>query len=133
MTQAFLETGQDCLVVSRLGIDHAVSLQTGLRDGGGEQILATDAPEYFAGGARRDPCREQGRCRTVRHPVAAACDLMQRRQCQSPAGKPAVDLSQTKRQDCPMPCQRALQMLDALSQFLDGDHDRVRVLATGGL
>ena len=42
--QAFLETNEDRLLIARLGIDHAVGHEPGLRKGRGEEVRARDAP-----------------------------------------------------------------------------------------
>ena len=76
--QAFLETGQQCLVVTGFDVDDAAGKQAGLGQGRGEQILSRDAPQHLAFGAGCDSGGEQGGRRAVNRAVAATRHLMQR-------------------------------------------------------
>lgn len=78
MTQAFLETGQQRLVVTGFDIDDAAGKQAGLRQGRGEQILSRHAPQHLALGASRDSGGEQCCRRAVDRTVAATRHLMER-------------------------------------------------------
>lgn len=54
VTQAFLEAGQQRLVVAGFDIDDAAGKQPGLGQGRGEKVLSCHAPQHFAFGAGGD-------------------------------------------------------------------------------
>ncbi len=58
MTQTFLHTGEDRLVVARLDIDDAVGVKTRLRQCWRKQIRSGDDPKNLAFGAGRDTAGE---------------------------------------------------------------------------
>lgn len=77
VTQAFLETGQQRLVVTGFDINDTAGKQSGLGQGRGEKVLSCDAPQHLASGAGRDSGGEQcGRC-AVDRAVAATRHLME--------------------------------------------------------
>ena len=92
MAQSFLEAGEHRLLVAGLDVDHPGRRQAGLGKRGREQILAGDAPEHLAFGARGDAGGEQRRRRAVDRAVAAARHLVQRAEGKPAAGQHRVDL-----------------------------------------
>jgi hypothetical protein len=114
--QSFLETGQDRLLVIRLDIDDPVGRQAGLRQGGGEEVLAGDTPEDLAAGPRRDSGGEQRRGGAIDRAVAAASDLMQRAQRQTFSRRAASEMARRVERICIQVLGRnASVMSDALS------------------
>ena len=124
MTEPFLETGEDRLLVRGLDIDDPVGRQAGLGQGGGEQILAGDAPEDLAAGPGRETGGEQGRGRAVDGPVPAAGDLMQGAQRQPAAGKAAIEDLQAERQDPLGRTSAGLDLFDRGAQSVEGARGR---------
>ena len=78
VAQAFLETGQQRLVVTGFDIHDTAGKQTGLGQGRGEQILSCHAPQHLAFSAGCDSGGEQCGRRAVDRAVAATRHLMQR-------------------------------------------------------
>ena len=87
MTQAFLDTGQDGLVVPGLNIDHAIWRETGLGQRRCEEVGTGDAPQHLALGARSNPGGKERGGGTVDRAVTAARDLVQRAKRQAFAGE----------------------------------------------
>ena len=94
----FLETGEHGLLIAGLDIDDAVGQETGLGEGGREEILPRDAPQHLAPCARGDAGGEQRRGRAVDGAIAAAGDLMQRAERQTASRQMPVDRLDTERQ-----------------------------------
>jgi len=119
MPQTFLETDEDRLFVARLGIDHAIGHEPGLREGRGEQILPCDTPEHLATQPRRDSRRKERRGRAVDRAMAAAGHLMQSAKCQSASRQMLVDRLDAEGQHQSPAASRALEAPDALTKLLD--------------
>ena len=77
MTQTFLHTGENRLVVAGLNMDHAVRKETSLFKAGREEVLLRDAPQHLAVCACSDPSHETCGCRPIHRAAPAAGDLMQ--------------------------------------------------------
>ena len=88
--------------------------------GRGEQILPGDAPQHLSFGARRDAGGEQGRRCAVDGGVAAACDLVQRAERQSPARQPAVDRLDAERKHRPRAQHPSFKVLNLLAKPQNG-------------
>ena len=76
--QAFLETGQQRLVVTGFDIDDAAGKQAGLGQGRGKEILSCHAPQHLAFGAGCNSGGEQCGGRAIDRAVAATRHFMQR-------------------------------------------------------
>ena len=101
MAQTFLQAGKQCFLIACLGVNNTVSRKTGLGKGGCEQILFCHTPQHEAIGSSGDPSREK-RCRgTVNRTVSSTRDFMERSAREAAAGKLAVDLGNSERQDVP--------------------------------
>lgn len=96
MPQTLFEASENRLVIASLDIDDPVRRQTGLGEGGGEEVGPRDAPEDFAAGPCRDPSGEEDSRRAVDGAVAATRHLMQRTAGEPPVGKPGVDSGHSK-------------------------------------
>jgi acetyl esterase/lipase len=79
MSQSFLKAGEDGYLVTRVQVDDSIRQESGLGDGGREEVLTRDTPQDLAPRARG----EQGSRRTVDGAVAATGDLVQRAERQS--------------------------------------------------
>ena len=90
MPQAFLEAGEDGLLVAAFEIDDAVGVQPGLRERRRKQVQSRETPEHLAARAGGDPCRKKRGCRAVYRAIASASDLMQSAKRQRPAWEPRV-------------------------------------------
>lgn len=101
MAQPFLHAGQDALVGPSFGIDDPVRMQSGLRQGRGEQIPVADAPQNWPMRPGQDSGGKQGRCRSVQGAIAAARDLMERAQGQAASRQPVIDFRFPERQNTP--------------------------------
>src|SRR5277367_1922874 len=77
MPQSFFETGKQRLLITRLHIDDAVGQETGLSNGGREEILPGDTPQHPTSCARRNSGGEERRGRAIDRPIAAAGHFMQ--------------------------------------------------------
>ncbi len=74
--QAFLETGQQRLVVAGFDIDDPIGKQSGLRQSGSKEILSRHAPQHLAFGAGCDSGGEQCGRRAIDRAVAATRRFM---------------------------------------------------------
>jgi hypothetical protein len=77
MAQAFLETGENRLIIVPFQIDDAIGRQAGLGERRREEVGAREAPENLALGPRGDAGGEEGGGRPVDRAVAAAGDFME--------------------------------------------------------
>lgn len=98
MPQPFLHTGEHCLLVSDLGIDHPVWVKARLRQRGGEEIAPGHAPEHLSRYARGDAGGEQRGGRAVDRAIAAAGHFVQCAQRQAAARHLAVHRLDPERQ-----------------------------------
>ena len=124
MPQAFLETGEDRLLVAALGIDDAVGVQAGLGDRRREQVTLVHAPQHGSIKPGHDPGGEQGGGRAVDRPRAAASDLMQGAERQPAARQAAVERVETERQDAAAPPVAGLDPADSAPQRVEGGFER---------
>jgi hypothetical protein len=71
MPQSLFKAGEDRLLVTRIYVDDTFGLETGLGDGGREEVLACDTPQDLAPPARSDSRREQCGRGTVDRAIVA--------------------------------------------------------------
>ncbi len=125
MAQSFFETGQQAFLVAGIDIDDAIAAQARLGQAGRKQVGMGGAPQDLAAAARGDAGNEQGRCRAIDGPAAAAGDLMQGAACQPPTRQPFIDRFDAERQHPGRPAA-AVQPVDVRAQLHKRDGGRLR-------
>ncbi len=119
MSQAFLETDEDRLLIARLDINHAVGHEPRLCESWGKKIRACEAPQNLSPRAGRDPRREERRGGGVDRVIATASHLMQRAKRQSASRQMLVELFNAEGQHRTPSVSRALEAPDARAKLLD--------------
>ncbi len=129
MAKAFLETGEEGSLVPGLDIDHPVRPQTGLTQGGGEEVGAGHAPQYLTGSPGDDPCREKGGRSAVHSFLASACDLVDGAQSKAAAREMAIEVCHPEGQHGRCVPAALLKGVDLIAQCVEpsrkaGVHER---------
>ena len=126
MPQSLLEAGEDRWLVTRVYVDDTFGLETGLGDGGREEVLACDTPQDLAARPRSDARREQCGRGTVDRAIAATGDLVQCAKRQSAFRQMLVNRVNAERQYAPTTRGFPFETLNALSKRLEYRKDRRR-------
>src|SRR5712671_4586909 len=98
MPQSLLKAREHRWLVTRFQVDDTFGQETGLRDGGREEVLACDTPKDLAPCARSDPRGEQCSGCTVDRAIAATGDLVQGAERQSAVRQMLVNRLNIERQ-----------------------------------
>jgi hypothetical protein len=126
MPQSLFKAYENRLLVTRVYVNDTIGQQTGLGDGGREEVVARDTPQDLALCARSDPRGEQRRRRTVNRAIAATGHLVQRTKRQSAFRQMLVNRANAERQNGPMTRGSPLEMLNALLKLLENGEGRRR-------
>ena len=116
MPQSLLEAGEHRWLVTRFQVEDAIGQETGLRDGGREEILPRDAPQDLTPRARGNSRGEQCRRRTVDRAIAATGDLVQGAERQPALRQMLIDGLNAERQHGPRTRGSPFETLNALSK-----------------
>lgn len=87
MPKAFLETGQEALLVPGFDVEHTGGIQPGLLESRSEEVRTGHTPENLTGQSRGNTRSEEGGNGTIYGSIAAARDLMQGTARQSALGQ----------------------------------------------
>ena len=117
MAQAFLETGEQGLLVTGLDLDEAIGMKPGLGQRRREQVPAAHTPEHLAFRASGDPGGEQGAGGSVHDTVAAAGDLVQAAERQPASRQTPIDLGYAEREHPPGTALPTVEARDPPSKF----------------
>jgi hypothetical protein len=116
MTQSFLKTGQQRLLVSGLDIDHPVRREPGRGDCRREQIRAGHAPQHAPPRPRRDPGGKERSGSAVDHAVSAPGHFVQRAKRQSAFRQTLINGPDAERQYRPPMHRPTLKASNALAK-----------------
>ena len=126
MPQTLLKARKDRWFVTRVDVDDAIGPETGLGDGGREEILPRDTPQDLAPRARSDSrCEQRGRG-TVDRAIAATGDLVQRAERESAFRQMLVNRINAERQHGPMTPGPPFETKNALAKLLENGEGRRR-------
>jgi hypothetical protein len=118
VAQAFFETSQHRLLVSRFDIDQPVRREPGQSERWSEQVLVRDALQHAPPDPCRDPCGEECSGSAVDRAVAAAGHFVQRSERQSAFRQMLINGLDAERQYRPPVSRPALKALNALAKRL---------------
>ena len=116
MPQSLLEAREHRWLVTRFQVDDTVGEETGLREGGREEILPRDTPQNLAARARGNSRGEQCRRRTVDRAIAAAGHLVQGAERQSALRQMLINRLNAEWQHGPRTRGSPFETLNALSK-----------------
>src|SRR5258707_4005454 len=116
MPQSLLEACEHRWLVTRFQVEDTFGQETGLRDGGREEVLACDTPQDLASRARGNSRGEQCRRRAVDRAIAAAGHLVQGAERQSTLRQMLIDRLNAERQHGPRTRGSPFETLNALSK-----------------
>lgn len=115
MAKAFLHRQQDVGVAARLEMDHAVGMESGEMERGGEQIAPSEAPEDRAFKPREDSGQEDRRAGIVCE-LGATGDLVEHAGRKTAPGQMGVDRRDPERTHLAAP-RRSFDFGDARAQL----------------
>ncbi len=101
------------MLVRGAGVYHAVRMQAGTGQAGGEQIVGGGAPQHAAVHARQDAGGEQGGAGTGDCVRPAAFHLVQRTAGQAAFREVRIDFGHAKARHLCWACRRAFKHTDA--------------------
>ena len=116
MPQSLLKAREHRWLVTRFQVDDTFGQETGLRDGGREEILPCDTPQNLAARARSNSRGEQCRRRTVDGAIAAAGHLVQGAERQSAVREMLINRLNAEWQHGPRTRGSPFETLNALSK-----------------
>src|SRR5258708_3578968 len=119
MPQSFLKACEHRWLVTRFQVDDAIGQETGLGDGGREEVLPRDTPQDLASRARSNSRGEQCRRRTVDCAIAAAGHLVQGAERQSALRQMLINRLNAEWQHGPRTRGSPFETLNALSKRLE--------------
>lgn len=131
MPQAFLETGEHRLLVSRFDIDHPFRREPDQGECRCEQVLAGHAPQHAPPGPRRDPGSKECGGSPVDRAVSAPSHFVQRPERQPAFRQALIDSLDAERQDRPPAPRPALKALNALTKRLDYGNGSAPIIIAG--
>jgi hypothetical protein len=126
MPQSLFKAYEKRLLVTRVYVNDTIGQQTGLGDGGREEVVARDTPQDLAARARSDPRGEQRSRRTVNRAIAATGHLVQRAKRQSAFRQMVVNRVNAERQYGAMTRGSSFDTLNALPKLLQNGEGRRR-------
>ncbi|MBB3411944.1 hypothetical protein FHT87_005911 [Rhizobium sp. BK316] len=116
-TESFLAGFNDVFFLDRFDVDDAIRMKADLGKCGCEQVRSGEAPNHLSLRPSSDPSCERGCGSPVNSTRPSSSKLVDRSICQAAAGKPLVDLANTKWQNGFRTGHPAFEMLDAISKI----------------